>query len=115
MRFIKNLFRRKVPEKNKKMVYLLDDIEAEMKRIGYWDYNPPKIKVTNFMDAPSFELWLQCIFIPNARKAVKEGKYPNNSQVGVIAMRQYDYHSYMEEAQDLCKLLSKFDDAVVNS
>ena len=87
----------------------LDEIELEMKRIGYWAENPPQFEVESFLDAPSFELWLQCIFIPNARAAAAEDSYPAQSQVGLMAMRQYDYHSYVEEAQILLRLLQEFD------
>ena len=68
--------------------------------------------VSNFTEAPSFELWLQCIFLPNARDAAKKGEYPQQSQVGLMAMRQYDYHSHVEEAQNLVSLLNKFDKIV---
>ncbi len=110
---IVDFFRRKPTEKDKFVIAAIDEIEAEMKSIGFWKDNPPKVKVGNYLDAPSFELWLQCVFIPNVRKAAKSGKYPNGSHVGQMAIRQYDYHSYVEEAQNLLSLLSKFDKVVV--
>src|SRR5262245_59261301 len=94
----------------------LDAIEAEMKRIGYWSKSPPDLqaeiragRLRSFMDAPSFELWLQCVFIPNVRAAVASNDLPEQSEVGVMAMRQYDYHSYVPKAQNLFNLLSEFD------
>jgi uncharacterized protein YqcC (DUF446 family) len=91
-------------------------VEAEMKRIGYWSESPPDLqaeiragRLQSFMDAPSFELWLQCVFIPNARAAAASNDLPEQSDVGLMAMRQYDYHSHVPEAQDLLKLLSEFD------
>ena len=55
----------------------LDAIEAEMKKIGYWSANPPDLqaeikvgRLRSYLDALSFELWLQCVFLPNAREAV---------------------------------------------
>src|SRR5262245_62583605 len=94
----------------------LDAIEAEMKRVGYWCESPPDLqaeiragRLRSFIDAPSFELWLQCVFIPNARAAAARNDLPNQSEVGVVAMRQYDYHSHIPEAQNLLKLLSEFD------
>lgn len=105
-----NLFERKNHNKAKLVNDQLDQIESEMKLIGYWSPNPPVFKAThNYMEAPSFELWLQCFFIPNARKAAKKNKYPSKSQIGLLAMRQYDYHSYIPEAQNLLKLLQEFD------
>ena len=92
----------------------LDEIETEMKNINFWSNNPPKFEPTNYLDAPSFELWIQCIFLPNARKAVINKEYPKKSQVGLMAMKQYNYHTYVEKAQTLLKLLYEFDE-IINS
>jgi uncharacterized protein YqcC (DUF446 family) len=97
------------PEKDRAVLGLLDEIEAEMKRIGFWTEDPPQFEVRVFTDAPSFELWLQCIFLPHAREAAEIGRYPPRSQVQLMAMRQYDYHSYVPEAQSLLELLGRFD------
>lgn len=95
--------------KDESVLKILNSIEEEMKGIGYWNKKPPEFKVNSYIDAPSFELWLQCIFIPNATNAANTGKYPSNSNVGEMAMRQYNYHSYIEEAQPLLALLREFD------
>jgi uncharacterized protein YqcC (DUF446 family) len=99
----------------------LDAIETELKRIGYWQADPPDLlalcdsgEIKSYLDAPSFELWLQCVFLPRARTMLQNDQLPASSSVGVIAMRQYDYHSYVEEAQPLLRLLSAFD-AQVNA
>jgi len=102
----------KISEKAKRVNQKLDEIELEMKRIGFWNASPPTFAVSNFQEAPSFELWLQCIFIPHARAAVRENNYPPSSQVGLMALRQYDYHSQVTEAQDLLRLLNEFDDII---
>ncbi|MCP5326279.1 MAG: YqcC family protein [Oceanospirillaceae bacterium] len=107
----KNNFR-KQSEKDKKVLLALDEIEAEMKKIGFWSDNPPLINVDNYLKAHTFELWLQCVFLENAREATLTGKYPNASQVGIMAMREYDYHSCIEEALNLVKLLHGFDKLV---
>jgi len=106
-----NLFKKK-SDKDKRVVEVLDKIEAELKSIGLWSSNPPDFKISNFTEAPSFELWLQCIFLPNARDAANNGEYPQRSQVGLMALRQYDYHSHVEEAQNLLSLLNQFDKIV---
>jgi uncharacterized protein YqcC (DUF446 family) len=97
----------------------LNEIEAEMKRIGFWNENPPDLQakfssgeMRTYLDAPSFELWLQCVFLPNARRAVQTKSLPQDSQVGVMALRQYDYHSVVPEALPLVTLLHEFDKAV---
>ena len=97
---------------------LLDEVEAELRRLGWWTDPPPPLReryasgeLRSFLDAPSFELWLQCIFLPNAREAVASDALPGSSSVGVMAMRQYDYHSEMPEAFPLMRLLQRFDHA----
>jgi len=97
----------------------LERIEAEMKRIGYWSPDPPDLRarfaageMQTYLDAPSFELWLQQVFIPNARDGVASDQLPASSQVGLAALRQYDYHSYVPEAQALLALLNQFDEMV---
>ena len=87
----------------------LNEIENEMKHIGYWQSKPKRIKVKSYLDSPSFELWLQRIFVPNARRAALTGFYPNESQVGLMAMREYDYHSKVDKAEKLMRLLNEFD------
>ena len=97
----------------------LDEVESEMKAIGFWADNPPDLQagiaqgqIKNYLDAPSFELWLQTVFLPNARKAVTANNLPRQSQVGLMAMRQYDYHSSVPKAHRLMELLSRFDKLV---
>ncbi|MGH8540267.1 MAG: YqcC family protein, partial [Stenotrophobium sp.] len=97
----------------------LDLIEAEMKRIGYWSAEPPDLQakfasgeMQSYTDAPSFELWLQQIFIPNARDGVASDELPEQSQVGLMALRQYEYQSSVPVAQQLLSLLNDFDDMV---
>lgn len=99
----------------------LDQIEAEMKRIGYWQEAPPDLQAAaargelrSYLDAPSFESWLQTIFLPNARRAAEIDDLPASSQVGVMAMREWNYHSSVPEAHDLIKLLYEFDELIRN-
>ncbi|HYE94968.1 MAG TPA: YqcC family protein [Rubricoccaceae bacterium] len=94
----------------------LDAIEAELKRLGWWDEAAPSLverydrgALRTYLDAPSFEAWLQGVFLPRARAALTEGAYPRPSQVGLMALRQYDYHSLVPEAQPLLALLHRFD------
>lgn len=102
--------------KSEAVLAQLDRIEAEMKRIGYWSADPPDLqaeieagRLRTYLDAPTFESWLQGVFLPNARAAAQAENLPAQSQVGDMAMRQYDYHSYVPEAQDLLQLLFDFD------
>lgn len=104
--------RRKRTAKDKRVLAKLDEIEAELKRIKFWSDDPVKSEVANYIEAPSFEWWLQCVFLPSARAAVKSGKCPSRSQVGLMALRQYDYHGFVEEAQPLLRLLNQFDQII---
>src|SRR6476619_685121 len=82
----------------------LNAVEAEMRRLGWWSGEPPDLlaevaagRLKSYLDAPSFELWLQCVFLPNARSRVAEADLPASSSVGEMARRQYDYHSSVPE------------------
>ena len=99
----------------------LDEIETEMKRIGYWETNPPAEAVARLADPASrsllfygvsFEQYLQLVFLPDARQRVKERNLPSESNLGLMGMRQYDYHSHVPEAQPLLGLLYAFDELV---
>lgn len=94
----------------------LERIEAEMKRIGFWSENPPPLlemanrgELRTYLDAPSFEQWLQCVFLARAREAVRNDTLPSSSSVAEMARRQYDYQSHVPEAQPLLQLLRAFD------
>ncbi len=94
----------------------LDAVEAEMRRLQWWDPNPPDLlaafdegRMRTYLDAPSFELWLQCVFLTRAREAVASQTLPGQSQVGLMALRQYDYHQQVPEARRLLELLNEFD------
>lgn len=103
-------------ERNQRVLAQLDMIESEMKRIGFWTENPPDLlaqvaagTIKSYLDAPSFELWLQCVFLPNTRCRARENTLPRSSNVGLMGLRQYDYHSYFPEAERLLSLLHEFD------
>lgn len=88
----------------------LDAIEAELRRLGYWLQTPPAVPPhSSFASGMPFEHWLQLVFLPNARRAVASRQLPDTSQVGLMAIRQYDYHSHVPEAQTLVSLLNEFD------
>jgi uncharacterized protein YqcC (DUF446 family) len=87
-----------------------------MKRIGFWTDNPPPLlemanrgELRSYLDAPSFEQWLQCVFLARAREAIRNDSMPASSSVAEMARRQYDYQSHVPEAQPLLRLLHAFD------
>ena len=109
-------------KRQQRLLDQLDRVELEMKRIGYWSEKPSDLlaqyqngTLRSFTDAPSFEDWLQHVFLVNAREAIRENNIPSQSQVGLMAMRQYDYHSSIPEAHPLMNLLGEFDALIEGS
>lgn len=97
----------------------VEEIEDEMKSVGFWNDNPPDLiekfnsgELKSYLDAPSFELWLQTVFLSRVRQAILNNSLPNDSHVGQMAMKEYNYHSYVPEAQNLLSLLSEFDSLI---
>ena len=89
----------------------LDQIEAEMRRIGMWQAEPPRPEQLKFtkafaMDTMAFSQWLQFVFIPRVRAAVAANSFPKGSSVGAQAVREFDGQP---EAEQLLTLLSEFD------
>ena len=108
--------------RSRRALQKLDAIEAELRRLGWWCEDPPDLlarfsagELRTYLDAPSFELWLQCVFLPNARAAAESDALPSSSQVGLMALRQYDCHSSVPEAQPLLGLLHDFDRIVTGA
>ena len=93
----------------------LDEIEAEMRRIGYWSDSPElrpgtcEGRFRSYLDAPSFRVWLQVLFLPNARAAALEGKLPARSQASEIVRRQYARDAAVPEARRLLALVGEFE------
>jgi uncharacterized protein YqcC (DUF446 family) len=90
----------------------LAEIEAEMKRIGYWRNEPLEIDPTTLGQAfggpqMPYSDWLQFVFLPNAGEIVRErGDFPANSMVGTKAIREFDGN---DEASGLVTMLCEFD------
>jgi uncharacterized protein YqcC (DUF446 family) len=91
----------------------ISEIEAEMKRIGYWSLEPLPKEAYEFrqafgMDTMAFPQWLQFILIPRVRSIIRQkGDFPSDSMVGVQAVREFDGDA---TASGLVTLLGEFDD-----
>ncbi len=88
-----------------------DLIEAEMRRIGYWQSDPLRPEQMEFtqafaMDTMNFAQWLQFIFLPRVREAAASNQFPSGSSVGAQAVREFDGDPH---AGDLVTLLAEFD------
>ncbi len=73
----------------------VQEIETEMKRIGYWQQQPLRPEQYDFqqafaMDTMSYAQWLQFIFVPRVREAIASEKFPGSSSVGAQAIREFD-------------------------
>jgi dTDP-4-dehydrorhamnose 3,5-epimerase len=91
----------------------IEEIETEMKQIGFWSKDRINIDPTQCREAfcadklETYDQWLQFVFIPNVRKAISEkSTLPSKSQVGIQAMREFEG---MEDADELVRLLNDFD------
>lgn len=88
-----------------------DLIEAEMRRIGYWQNQPLRPEQLQFkqafaMDTMAFTQWLQFIFLPRVREAAASNRFPSSSSVGTQAVRELDGDP---NAGNLLTLLAEFD------
>ncbi len=86
-------------------------IEAELKRVGYWQDRPLRPEQLQFskasaMDTMTFTQWLQFIFLPRVREAAAANQFPSGSSVGAHAVREFDGDP---QAGKLVALLSEFD------
>lgn len=94
-----------------KVIRYADQIEAEMRRIGFWQDEPLRPEQMAFkqafaMDTMTFSQWLQFIFLARVREAVASNSFPKSSSVGVQAVREFDGNT---DADQLVMLLSEFD------
>ena len=93
----------------------IDALEAEMKRIGWWEAQPPPPEKMQFrqafgMDTLAFSQWLQWVFLPAARSMLAgERPLPPSSMVGVHAVRELDGD---DAAQSVVSILIRIDAAV---
>jgi uncharacterized protein YqcC (DUF446 family) len=86
-------------------------IEAEMRRIGFWQSEPLRPEQMEFtqafaMDTMNFAEWLQFVFLPRVREAAASNQFPSGSSVGAQAVREFDGNP---DADNLVTLLAEFD------
>ncbi|HET7375538.1 MAG TPA: YqcC family protein [Anaerolineae bacterium] len=90
----------------------IDEIETELKHIGFWQTEPLQAEQYNFsqafaMDTMTFSQWLQFVFIPRVNDLIAEhGQFPKSSSVGAQAVREFDG---IVHSDHLITLLSEFD------
>jgi uncharacterized protein YqcC (DUF446 family) len=90
----------------------IEDIEAEMKRSGFWQDEPlPEEKYTFQQafgaDTMTFPQWLQFVLVSRVHQIIAEkGNFPNSSMVAVQAAAVFADN---DKVRDLIKLLAEFD------
>lgn len=91
----------------------LDEIEAEMRRIGMWQEQGLRPEQYDFrqafgMDTMAFDQWLQFVLIPRAREIIAaRGSFPPFSEVSAQAAREFDTRPL--DTSRLQTLLHEFD------
>ncbi len=99
----------------KKVAQEIEKIENEMKRIHMWQDDPLPSEKYEFKEAfasdtMTFNQWLQFIFVPRVHEVLDtNGGFPPRSMVSTKAIREFDGY---DEAGELVKLLSEFDDLI---
>ncbi len=95
------------------------EIEAELKRIGWWMDDPPSEEAVVAggafgMDAVAFPTWLQVVFVKRLRQAAAgELAIPSSSSVSTFAVCELD--GYREDVDRLLGLLGDVDELVSGS
>ena len=100
-----------MPPDTQTVLFIIAEIEADMRRLGLWQAKPLQLEQYQFskafaLDTMTFSQWLQFIFIPRVMDSAAGGKFPSTSQMAVQAMREFDG---VPDASHLVTLLSEFD------
>ena len=93
----------------------VDALEAELKRLGWWQSTPIEPEKLAFrqafgMDTMAFSQWLQFVFVPAARDMLAGNRaLPPSSMLAAHAVREFDG---VDEAEGVCEVLRRIDAAV---
>jgi uncharacterized protein YqcC (DUF446 family) len=91
-----------------------DEIEAELRLLGWWSAPKPDMNFTKAfgMDTMAFGQWLTFVLVPRIREMVAtKGTPPRGSMVAVQAVREFDGQPETDELQRLLREL----DEIVNA
>jgi uncharacterized protein YqcC (DUF446 family) len=99
--------------KRRRLGEIADELEAELKKIGWWIPDPPSEEEVVAggafgMNAVAFPTWLQVVFVKRLRQAAAgEFDIPRSSSVSTFATREFD--GYREDVEHLMDLLYEVD------
>ena len=102
--------------KRRRLAKLADEIEAEMRRLRWWQDDPPSEETVLAGGAfgqrtVAFTQWLQVVFVKRLRQAAAgEFRIPSSSSVSTMAVREFD--GYPEDLSRLMDLLHEVDKLV---
>jgi hypothetical protein len=84
----------------------LDEIEAEMKRLGIWR----GAENYKLISSPLFDRWLQRSFFPHIRAQIGRDELPSKEQVALLALPHRDSrYPKLATAAHLRDLISQFE------
>jgi len=95
---------------------LILGIEAEMRRIGLWQCEPPDEEALNSLvpfchDTIAFEQWLQWVFLPKMKTVIEtEEDFPASSEIYPLA--EYSLERLPQQSEKLLELIKQFDDFI---
>lgn len=104
---------KKQEAKRKRLGEIADEIEAEMRRLRWWQDDPPSEETAIAggafgMQTVAFTQWLQVVFVKRLRQAAAgEFGIPRSSEVSTMAYREFD--GYPEDVDRLMDLLYEVD------
>jgi uncharacterized protein YqcC (DUF446 family) len=92
---------------------LLLEIEAEMRRIGLWEPQPPPPQALTSLipfchDTLRFEQWLQWVLLPKVKQIVEsDEECPSSSDITPLA--EHRFGQLPQQTAALLQLLERFD------
>ncbi|MFO7593195.1 MAG: YqcC family protein [Pseudomonadota bacterium] len=96
---------------------LLLAIEAEMRRLGLWEQQPPPEEALCSLmpfchDTLRLEQWLQWVFLPKMKRVLETGEeFPGSSEIEPLA--EYRFNLLPQQTDRLLALIGRFD-ALIN-
>lgn len=99
--------------KRRRLGEIADGIEAELRRLGWWQDDPPSEETVIAggafgMQTVAFSQWLQVVFVRRLRQAAAgEFPMPSSSSVSTMAIREFD--GYPEDVSRLMDYLYEVD------
>ena len=104
---------KKADRRRERIGEIADEIEAELRRLGWWQVDPPSEDAVLAggafgLRSVAFPQWLQVIFVKRLRQvAAGEMDMPQSSEVSTMAYREFD--GYSQDVDHLMDLLYEVD------